>query len=113
MIMTPSSLMGANTAERAPRAILALPSRSRFHSSYLSAAFSPECSTATSSPNLARNMPSICGVSEISGTSMIAPRPAASVRAMTERYTSVLPLPVTPCRRYAPGRDMTASAAAC
>ena len=60
---------------------------------------SPEWSTATTSPNRAWNRPTVCGVSAISGTSTIAPRPAASVSCTARRYTSVLPDPVTPWSR--------------
>ena len=37
---------------------------------------SAECSSATVSPKRARNRPTVCGVSAISGTSTITPRPA-------------------------------------
>ena len=63
-----------------------------------------ECSTATSSPKRARKRATSCGVSAISGTRTMDPRPAARAAAMTRRYTSVLPLPVTPCRRNVPAR---------
>ena len=77
----------------------ASPVRARFHSSYLSPTPSPLCINATFSPNRARKLRSVCGVSEISGTSMIAFLPSASVRSIASIYTSVLPLPVTPNSR--------------
>ena len=43
-----------------------------------------------------RNLDIVCGVSPISGTSTIAPRPRSSAAAAAARYTSVLPDPVTP-----------------
>ena len=93
------SASGANTAERGPTHTRASPERSRSHSSWRSPWPSPEWSTATTSPNRAWNRPTVCGVSAISGTSTIAPRPAASVSCTARRYTSVLPDPVTPWSR--------------
>ncbi len=52
--------------------------------------------TATRSPNRPRNLATVCGVSEISGTSTQAVLPCARTASMACRYTSVLPLPVTP-----------------
>ncbi len=62
---------GANSAERAPTTTRAAPVRSRSHWSNRSPGDSRLCSTATSSPNRARKRPTVCGVSEISGTSTI------------------------------------------
>ena len=98
------SASGANTAERGPTHTRASPERSRSHSSWRSPWPSPEWSTATTSPNRAWNRPTVCGVSAISGTSTIAPRPAASVASTARRYTSVLPEPVTPWSRNRPSR---------
>ena len=42
---------------------------------------SAECSTATVSPKRSAKRATICGVSAISGTSTMTPRPAASVAA--------------------------------
>ena len=50
----------------------------------------------------ARKRATSCGVSAISGTSTSAPRPDSSTRSMSRRYTSVFPLPVTPCSSQAP-----------
>ena len=57
----------------------------------------------TTTPALKRrsNRSTSCGVSAISGTSTSTWPPRANARAMTCRYTSVLPLPVTPCKRCA------------
>ena len=66
---------GANTAERAPTTTGASPDAIRSRSSRRSASLSAEWRTATRSPKRARKRPSVCGVSAISGTSTIAPRP--------------------------------------
>ena len=76
-MMMPIFSSGANTAERAPMTTFASPERMRRHSSKRSPADSRECSTAASPPKRRRNQSTIWGVSEISGTSMIAPRPEA------------------------------------
>ena len=76
---------GTNTAERAPMAIFADPSRRRCHSSKRSPAESPLCMMAARLPKRARSWESICGVREISGTRKIAVLPAASARAMSVR----------------------------
>ena len=57
------SASGASTAERGPTHTRASPLRSRSHSSWRSPWLSAECSTATTSPNRARNRASVCGVS--------------------------------------------------
>ena len=75
------------------------PARSRRHISCRSRGVRPEWRTATSSPKRARKRATSCGVSAISGTSTIEPRPRSRAAAMARRYTSVLPLPVTPWRR--------------
>ena len=67
--------IGANTAERGPTHTRASPARSRRHSLVALARGSRECSTATVSPKRSMKRPTICGVSAISGTSTIAPRP--------------------------------------
>ena len=41
--------------------------------------------------------PTTCGVSAISGTRISTRRPAAMACAASRRYSSVFPLPVTPC----------------
>ena len=46
--------------------------------------------------NRRRNRRIVCGVRLISGTSTIASRPCATTASIALRYTSVLPLPVTP-----------------
>ena len=45
----------------------------------------PEWRIATRSPNRARTRPTVCGASEISGTSRIAPSPRSSTAAQTWR----------------------------
>ena len=60
------------------------------------------------SPKRARKRRTSWGVREISGTSTRAAPPSFRVLAMACRYTSVLPLPVTPCSRkgaYSPRRQ--------
>ena len=47
-------------------------------------------------PKCSRKRPTVCGVSEISGTITITPRPRASTWRMTRKKTSVFPEPVTP-----------------
>ena len=79
---------------------------------------SAECRIATRSPKRARKRPSACGVSAISGTSTIAPRPRASAASQARMYTSVLPLPVAPQSRTLPpppssSASMRESAASC
>ena len=100
--MRPSRSAGAKTALRAPMITRASPRRILRHSSYRSPALSRLCSTAETSPKRARNQRTICGVSAISGTRMIALLPRRSVCRTALRKTSVLPLPVTPCSRKRP-----------
>ena len=76
---------GANTAERAPTTMRASPRAIRSRSSRRSASVSPEWSIATRSPNRAGKRPTVCGVSAISGTSTIAPRPRSSAAAHARR----------------------------
>ena len=71
----------------------------RCHSSKRSPADSPEWITADKSPNLAWNHPTVCGVREISGTSIIALFRCFNTSLIRRMYTSVLPLPVTPYSR--------------
>ena len=60
----------------------------------------PLCSVATESPGSAwRTRATSCGVRLISGTSISTWRPLANTGAAAARYTSVLPLPVTPLSR--------------
>ena len=62
---------------------------------------SAECMTTTPELKRRRNRSTSCGVSAISGTSTRTCPSPASAAAMTRRYTSVLPLPVTPYSRCA------------
>ena len=92
----PRLATGAKTAERAPTATRRSPRRSSRQASARSPSESALCSTATSSPKAPRNRLTVWGVRPISGTSTMAPRPAASTRRTASRYTRVFPLPVTP-----------------
>ena len=95
----PRSAIGAKIADRAPTAIRRSPRCSARHASSRSPSESALCSTATLSPNAARNRSTVCGVRAISGTSTIAPFPCTfTTWRSTSMYTSVLPLPVMPCR---------------
>ena len=67
-------LSGAKTAERGPTQTRASPVRSRIHSSWRS----PAASGVQDGDHVAEALdeaPNVCGVSAISGTSTIAPRP--------------------------------------
>ena len=97
--MRPSFETGAKMALRAPMTTSTSPRRRRCHIAWRSLAVRPECRTATSSPKRARKRATSCGVSAISGTSTMVPRPLARAAAMACRYTSVLPEPVTPWSR--------------
>ena len=79
--MTPSSATGANTADRAPTTMRASPRAMRSRSSRRSASDSAECRIAIRSPNRAVKRPTVWGVSAISGTRTIAPRPRSSAAA--------------------------------
>ena len=86
-MISPSRSTGANTADRAPMAMRARPCRILCHSSCRSPADKWLCNTATSvccGPELNRALKrsTVCGVSEISGTSTIAPWPCSSASAM-------------------------------
>ena len=74
------------------------------HASRRSVPVSAECSTATPALKRSRKRATSCGVKPISGTSTNAWPPAAMAAAITRKYTSVLPLPVTPYSRYAAKR---------
>ena len=95
----PRSATGANTALRDPMITSCSPARMRRHSAARSASVSAEWTTAIRPGKRTAKRRIICGVSAISGTSTIAPRPAASAASIAARYTSVLPLPVTPWSR--------------
>ena len=72
--------------------IFASPLSILFHSSYLSPTDSLLCRSAIfSSPNLAMNLSTICGVSDISGTSTIAVFCFSSTFPISCRYISVFP----------------------
>ena len=81
-MISPSGSTGAKMAERAPMTMRARPWRILCHSSWRSPAERWLCSTATKRlkcrPELKRalNRSTVCGVSEISGTSTMAPLPA-------------------------------------
>ena len=96
MMMRPKSLSVQKSAERVPTTTRAAPLATISHWSRRSPAERREWNTATVSPKRERKRPTVWAVSEISGTSTQAERPAANTRSMAERYTSVLPEPVTP-----------------
>src|SRR5260370_206596 len=103
--MSPIFSSGANTADRVPTTTRASPFRTRHHSRARSTSLSAECSTATPSnraPNHDRHCRPIHKVSAISGTSTSAVLPHASVFCTARKYTSVFPLPVTPCSSCTP-----------
>ena len=68
----PKFLNGAKILDLAPTLTRALPSLIFCHSSYRSPFDKPECKTATSSPKRRLKRKTICGVSAISGTSIMA-----------------------------------------
>ena len=82
----------------------------RFHGSYRSVTRRALWIMATASPNRAETRRIIWGVSTISGTSTNAVRPRSRASATRCRYTRVLPLPVTPCKRTASGLPVSARA---
>ena len=70
--ISPRLFTGANIALLGPIIIFASPLSILFHWSYFSPIDSLLCNTAIlSSPNLAINLSTVCGVSEISGTSIM------------------------------------------
>ena len=85
-----------NTAERVPMMIRAWPPCAARQASRRSFPASPECTATTPELKRRRKRSTSCGVKAISGTSTRACPPAAIAAAMTRKYTSVLPLPVTP-----------------
>ena len=89
---------GAKTALRGPITTSTSPWRTRCHAWARADSVMPECSTATCSKRR-RKRRTVCGVSAISGTRTMAWRPCSRACANARRYTSVLPLPVTPWRR--------------
>ena len=119
MIIRRSRRTGANTALRTPTTMRVSPLYSRCQASNRSPSDRLLCRTSTYSPSTARNRPINCGVKEISGTSIIAPSPRSSTARRVRRYTSVFPLPVTPCSRISSGSPVsslakiTSSAACC
>ena len=76
--------MGANRAERAPTTTRASPLRIMRQASCRWASVMRLWRTATC-PKRPRNQPTVWGVSAISGTRTIAPRPAARTSSITER----------------------------
>ena len=98
----PRRCTGAKIALRAPSTTSARPSRTRRCSAARWAGVRAECQIAMSSPRRARRRPSSCGVSAISGTSTMLPRPRARAASIACRYTSVFPEPVTPCTSRGP-----------
>ena len=97
--MRPMSGSGAKTADRVPTTTSMSPRRMRCHWSWRSPSDRPLCWMATRSTNRDRKAAATPSVRAISGTSTRARRPARSVCSASRAYSSVLPLPVTPCTR--------------
>jgi hypothetical protein len=96
MTIKPGRASGANTAERVPITMRAAPSRALRQAFSRSVSFSPECSTAIGVAKRERKRFNSCGVKPISGTSTSACSLRRSTSSIKCKYTSVLPLPVTP-----------------
>ena len=96
MMIIPTLVTGANIALLVPITILASPRITRLNSSVRCPNDSEECITAILSPKSDLNLPSICGVRDISGTSMTAVLPISITLFISFMNTEVLPLPVTP-----------------
>jgi hypothetical protein len=94
--MTPISESGAKTALLVPITIRASPFLILLNSSVLCPIDRDEWITAICSPNSLLNLVSICGVSDISGTSSIAVFPAVTALCISLIKTDVFPLPVMP-----------------
>ncbi len=114
----PSSGSGARTASRVPSMMRARPSRPASHALRRSPSARWLCARASGTPGKrSRTRDSSCGVSPISGTSISACLPRARASSIKRRYTSVLPLPVTPCSRVTAKRPnvapIVASACCC
>ena len=77
----PEARTGAKIAERAPTTTRASPVAIRSRSSRRSASLSAGVEHGDASPNRAPKRPTVCGVSAISGTSTIAPRPRSRAAA--------------------------------
>ena len=97
-MIRPSGSSGANTAERVPTTTSTSPRRMRCHWSWRSPSDSPLCWMATRVAEAAR------GTAPPPAASARSPAPAPARRgraartaSASRRYTSVLPLPVTPC----------------
>ncbi len=82
----------------------------RHHWSCRSPAASSLWRTDTVAPKRARAARTSIGVSPISGTRTMAPRPRARASSTARKYTSVFPLPVTPYSRK--GRNAPSATAA-
>lgn len=91
IIIIPKFSNGANIADLAPITIFALPLLIFFHWSNLSPCESLLCRTAMQSPNLDKNLSTICGVSDISGTNTIAVLLFFNVFSIICMYISVFP----------------------
>ena len=99
MTTRPRSGRGAKTAERGPTTASTSPRRARSHSAARSPSDRPLCRRETRSPKRATSRLTRAGARAISGTSRMPRRPDATASSRAARYTSVLPLPVTPSRR--------------
>ena len=99
MTMSPRLSSGAKSALRGPTATSKLPPRMSHHWSNFCRGVCLLCRMATRPANQALTRSSVWGVSAISGTRNRARRPSRMAWSMARRYTSVLPLPVTPWSR--------------
>src|SRR5256885_797767 len=105
--------MGANTADRLPSTTIASPRRTRHHCCARSSSVSWLCRIAIGAASRARTRSTSCGVSEISGTSSSTRSPSLNAFCAAARYTSVLPLAITPCSSVSALAPITSSAADC
>ena len=98
-MIKPILLSGAKMALLAPTTIFACPLAIFLYSSYFSAGVNSLCKMATFSLNLAKKLRVAAGVKDISGTNIRTVFPLARTCFDRVKYTSLLPLPVTPSRR--------------
>ena len=108
-MISPKFCSGEKTALRVPTTMSAFPCWIIRHWSSRSVLLSAECCTARRLPKVDFKRRIICGVKLISGTNTRARRPSSSVRSMSFKNTTVLPLPVTPCSSAAWGLSSSKS----
>ena len=104
--------IGANTADRVPTTTSTSPRRMRCHWSCRSPSDSAECWMATRSPKRVAQRGRDGGRQrDLGHQHQHAPAIGAHRRCASRRYTSVLPLPVTPCSSATPKARAAASVA--